>query len=372
MVGAGAGRPGREAGRHHPRQDRGDRAEPRTGTAGRADRLAGGRRRRHREHHRDRHRRPRHVHPGTGGQRRPAHPGALRAARAEHRRLRHRHRPDGGRLRRRRVRRARWRHRAAVPRRGADRGAEGAAGHPVRAQYRRRRDLDHHQAPVAGARGPPAPAPRQRRASLGRRHPEPACRRCGRAALQRAARRDRWLAARRRDRRSPRRRQDRCAARGAGLGHQRRHPPVADLGPRGDGSPFAADHRHRRPRSRHRPARVSGGSRALPRPLRPTGVHRRGRQRRDPRLRWPDPATGARLRLGAGSPPPPPGATSTPSTAPRKTRPITPTCSSTPPTSRTTPPGTRSCASTAAPTGSIGWRGRAGSRSAPASPAWST
>ena len=59
-----------------------------------------------------------------------------------------------------------------------------------------------------------------------------------------------------------------------------------------------------------------------------------GRQRRDPRLRWPDPATGARLLLGPAT-----ATTAWRNSTPqprRGRRDPTPTCSSTPPTSRTT------------------------------------
>ena len=89
-------------------------------------------------------RRPQRLRAGPAGVERQPDPAALRDPRHPDRRFRRRHRPGGRRVRGRHLRGALRRVAARLQRHRAHRGAEGPAGHPVRPQQRRRRDLDRH------------------------------------------------------------------------------------------------------------------------------------------------------------------------------------------------------------------------------------
>ena len=122
----------------------GDRAAPHTVAAGRADRDAGRGQRPDCGRRCGRPRRSERLRAGAGGVERQPDAAALSDPRHPDGRLRRRHRPRGGRVCRRHLCGALRRIAACLQRHRAYRSPQGTAGHAVRTQQRRRRDLDRH------------------------------------------------------------------------------------------------------------------------------------------------------------------------------------------------------------------------------------
>ena len=275
--------PSHRAGHHHRH-----RAEPQPADAVGADRAAD----RHRatDRHAGGHRpqQDESVRARPGGQRQPADPAQLSIARHQHRRLRRGHRIGGGRVCRRRLRRAFRRRPAGVQRHPAHRGAERPARHAVRPQCRRRRDLDRHQRAQRPARGQTAPALRQLRQALRRRAGEPATQRQHGAAPQRGRQPERRLDQGRRQRPALRSGQRPRRARGVPLEHHAEHPRAVVVGSRG-AQPAAATGIRPDPavgmvgaagsERGHPDSAVSGQPGELPQPAARAAVQRCGRRR---------------------------------------------------------------------------------------------